>query len=152
MLAVGPLGPQYCLLFAWYELGRQAHLLYLQIPTILQIVPNLQILLKPRILQFLQKPITYYSTINVAYLNIRGQTRLDIMKQIQIEKFMKAFKIDILNCQEINIPEDSFNPTYSISSSFQIIINNAANKYGAAASYPIISNLRISSLAQMGEL
>ena len=26
MLAVGPLGPQYCLLFAWYELGRQAHL------------------------------------------------------------------------------------------------------------------------------
>ena len=26
MLAVGPLGPQYCWLFAWYELGRQAHL------------------------------------------------------------------------------------------------------------------------------
>ena len=26
MLAVGPLGPQYCLLFAWYELGRQVHL------------------------------------------------------------------------------------------------------------------------------
>ena len=24
MLAVGPLGPQYCWLFAWYELGRQA--------------------------------------------------------------------------------------------------------------------------------
>ena len=26
MLAVGPLGPQYCCLFAWYELGRQAQL------------------------------------------------------------------------------------------------------------------------------
>ena len=26
MLAVGPLGPQYSLLFAWYELGRHAHL------------------------------------------------------------------------------------------------------------------------------
>ena len=26
MLAVGPLGPQHCLIFAWYELGRQAHL------------------------------------------------------------------------------------------------------------------------------
>ena len=25
MLAVGPLGPQYWWLFAWYELGRQAH-------------------------------------------------------------------------------------------------------------------------------
>ena len=24
--AVGPLGPQYCWLFAWYELGRQSHL------------------------------------------------------------------------------------------------------------------------------
>ena len=44
-----------------------------------------------------------FNTINVAYLNIRGQTGLDITKQIQIEKFMKAFKIDILNCQEINI-------------------------------------------------
>ena len=26
MLAVGPIGPQYCWLFAWYELGRRAHL------------------------------------------------------------------------------------------------------------------------------
>ena len=26
MLAVGPLGPQYSLLFAWHELGRHAHL------------------------------------------------------------------------------------------------------------------------------
>ena len=26
MLAVGPLGQQYCRLFVWYELGRQAHL------------------------------------------------------------------------------------------------------------------------------
>ena len=26
ILAVGPLGPQYSLLFAWYELGRDAHL------------------------------------------------------------------------------------------------------------------------------
>ena len=26
MLAVGPLGPQYCWLFVQYELGRQAHL------------------------------------------------------------------------------------------------------------------------------
>ena len=25
MLAVGPLGPQYCRLFAWYKLGRHAN-------------------------------------------------------------------------------------------------------------------------------
>ena len=33
MLAVGPLGPQYCLLVAWYELGRQAHLGVDTLPT-----------------------------------------------------------------------------------------------------------------------
>ena len=33
MLAVGPLGPQYCWLFAWYELGRQAHLGVDTLPT-----------------------------------------------------------------------------------------------------------------------
>ena len=26
MLAVGPLGPQYCLIFAWHKLGTQAYL------------------------------------------------------------------------------------------------------------------------------
>ena len=33
MLAVGPLGPQYSLPFAWYELGMQAHLGIDTLPT-----------------------------------------------------------------------------------------------------------------------
>ena len=36
MLAVGPLGPHYCRLFAWYKLGRHAHLGRRYPPTIPQ--------------------------------------------------------------------------------------------------------------------
>ena len=48
------------------------------------------------------------STITVAFMNIRGQTGLDEAKQVQIENFVKSYKKDILNCQEINIKEDTF--------------------------------------------
>ena len=48
------------------------------------------------------------STIKIAYMNIRGQTGLDITKQIQIEKCLQSNKIDILNCQDINIKDDDF--------------------------------------------
>ena len=41
-------------------------------------------------------------------MNIHGQTGLDESKQVQIENFIKSYKIDILNCQEINIDENSF--------------------------------------------
>ena len=77
------------------------------------------------------------NTITIAYMNIRGQTGLDISKQVQIEHFLKTFKIDILNCQEINITEDSFIQTNFIGSSYQILSNNATNKYGTAC---LISN------------
>ena len=70
------------------------------------------------------------STITIAYMNVRGQTGLDIAKQLQIENFLKSFKIDILNCQEINILEDSFSNCDHINSSYNLISNNAENKYG----------------------
>ena len=70
------------------------------------------------------------STIKIAYMNIRGQTGLDITKQIQIEKFLQSNKIDILNCQEINIKEDDFSQNSFVTSSYEIISNNALNKYG----------------------
>ena len=66
-------------------------------------------------------------------MNIRGQTGLDISKQKQIENFINAYKIDILNCQEINILEDSFNECKTITSSFEIISNNASNRYGTCS-------------------
>ena len=68
--------------------------------------------------------------IKIAYMNIHGQTGLDDCKQVQIENFIKSYKIDILNCQEINIDEDSFKNCSFIASSYKSIINNAQNKYG----------------------
>ena len=69
-------------------------------------------------------------TINIAFMNVRGQTGLDFAKQLQIENFLKTYKIDILNCQEINIIEDSFSNCEYVTSTYNIISNNAQNKYG----------------------
>ena len=68
--------------------------------------------------------------INIAFMNIHGQSSLDESKQVQIENFIKSYKIDILNCQEINMDENSFKKCSFISSSYTSIINNAENKYG----------------------
>ena len=70
------------------------------------------------------------STFTVAYRNIRGQTGLDESKQVQIEEFLKSYKVDILNCQEINVAEDTFSGCDFLTSSYEIITNNAPNKYG----------------------
>ena len=68
--------------------------------------------------------------LTLAYINIRGQTGLEYSKQVQIENFVKFYNIDILNCQEINILENSFENCNFINSSYDIISNNANNKYG----------------------
>ena len=40
------------------------------------------------------------SSLVVAYLNCHGQTGLDLPKQLQIEEFLRSYKIDILHLQE----------------------------------------------------
>ena len=71
-------------------------------------------------------------TLTIAYLNIQGQTGLNVVKQKQIEYFMKQNDVDILNCQEINIDGESFNNCPFISSKYNILQNNAVNKFGTA--------------------
>ena len=75
---------------------------------------------------------TISSSITVAYLNIQGQTGLNLSKQRQIEEFLKHKDIDILNCQEINIDKESFNSCTYLTSRYNIFQNNATNKYGTA--------------------
>ena len=77
------------------------------------------------------------TTLTLAYMKIRGQTGLDQVKQLHIESFIKSYKIDILNCQEINILEDSFSNCDLITSLYEIISNNAQNKYGTCC---LVSN------------
>ena len=41
------------------------------------------------------------NSLNIAYMNVHGQSGLELSKELQIENFIKTYKIDILNCQEI---------------------------------------------------
>ena len=87
--------------------------------------------------------------ITVAYMNIWAQTGLDLAKQVQIERFISSYKIDILHCQEINIDQNSFSSCDLITSSYKLITNNAQNGYGT---FIFVSNslkFKISSLTQM---
>ena len=56
--------------------------------------------------------------LNIAYINIRGQTGLNLEKQQQIEHFIRLH--DILHCQEKNIDKDTFSQCNLISSSYKI--------------------------------
>ena len=73
------------------------------------------------------------NTVRIAFMNILGQTGLNFSKQKQIENFLKGKNIDILNCQEINIDDNSFNQCPYITTNYRIVQNNATNKYGTAS-------------------
>ena len=73
------------------------------------------------------------SSLIVAYLNCHGQTGLDLPKQLQIEEFLKSYKIDILHLQETFIDDNTFAECSFISSSFIIIQNNSHNNFGTAS-------------------
>ena len=77
------------------------------------------------------------NTINISYINTHGQSGLDYNKQVQIESFIRTYKPDILHLQETNILEDTFSKCDVINSSYNIITNNATNKYGTSS---LISN------------
>ena len=73
------------------------------------------------------------NVLNLAYLNVHGQSGIKLEKKLQIEEFIRTNNIDILHCQEINIGEDTFAECNFISSSYNIICNNSPNKYGTAS-------------------
>ena len=70
--------------------------------------------------------------LTIAYINAVGQSGLTRTKQTQIESFLLREKIDILNIQEIDIDSNSFSHCPEISSSYNILSNNALSKYGTA--------------------
>ena len=71
--------------------------------------------------------------LTIGFMNIRGQTGLSSAKQAQIESFLVKHKLDVLNLQEINIIDDSFSNSDTISCSYNIISNNSPTKYGTAS-------------------
>jgi exonuclease III len=75
----------------------------------------------------------FMSSINVAYLNCRGQTGFNIPKQLQIENFLQSHGIDILHLQECQIDDDTFIQCNFILSNYSVIQNNSHNQYGTAS-------------------
>ena len=73
------------------------------------------------------------NSLNISYVNIRGQTGLQIDKQYQLEEFLKRNDCDILNLQEAHINDDTFKECDFILSNYTVISNNARNKYGTAS-------------------
>ena len=71
--------------------------------------------------------------LTIGYMNIRGQSGLSIVKQIQIEAFAKFNNCDILHLQEAHLDSESFSTCDFIQSSYNIIENNSTNKYGTAS-------------------
>ena len=85
-----------------------------------------------------------HSTLNIGFLNFRGQLRLTIARQKQAEDFILKYKLDILHCQEIQIEDDTFSQCNFIQSNYYIIKNNSSNNYGTASI--IKNNLTISNI------
>ena len=71
--------------------------------------------------------------LTIAYMNIRGQSSLSVVKQLQIEAFAKNNHCDIINLQEAHIESETFSTCDFIQSSYNIIDNNSRNKYGTAS-------------------
>ena len=51
---------------------------------------------------------TENNVLIIAFMNIQGQTKLPLVKQLQIEDFVKNNKIDILRMQEVQICDETF--------------------------------------------
>ena len=86
--------------------------------------------------------------LTIGYLNLRAQTGLPVAKQLQIEAFAKYNQYDVLHLQEANIDEETFSSCNFIENSYNIIENNAINKYGTASlvkSDLIVENIRCDS-------
>ena len=73
------------------------------------------------------------SILTVSYMNIHGQSKLPILKQLQIQDFIKYNKIDVLQMQEINIDDETFSECEYLSNNFNLISNNSETKYGTAS-------------------
>ena len=69
-------------------------------------------------------------TLNIAFLNCKGQSGFTVSKQLQIQNFLITNDVDILNLQETHVENDSFSACNVISSNYEIIKNNSNSKYG----------------------
>ena len=70
--------------------------------------------------------------LRIISLNCRGQTKLTLPKQLQIQDLLIRYNIDILMCQETAIDNETFELCEFIKSNYTLIQNNAVNEYGTS--------------------
>ena len=76
---------------------------------------------------------TKEKTLNVGFLNIHGQSKMTQSKQDQIQYLIKEYELDVLNLQETNIDESTFQKSPFIANNFKIIFKNNESGYGVCS-------------------
>ena len=69
----------------------------------------------------------------VATLNLRGQTKMNLTKLLQLEELLKSLKVAVIFFQESHIQDTTFENCPFIRSNFQLLINNSSTGYGTSA-------------------
>ena len=90
----------------------------------------------------------FKDSLIVGFMNIRGQSKMKIEKQLQIEEFLKHNKCDILHLQETNIEPETFSTCNYISNNYNILQNNRISQYGTSSlvrSDFLVENIRCDS-------
>ena len=82
--------------------------------------------------------------LTVGFLNARGQQVFSQAKILQLTDFIKQYKLDIINIQEMHMSEDFFESSDFISQNYDLIYNNAINKFGTAVL--ISTNIKYSNV------
>ena len=73
------------------------------------------------------------STPLVVSLNLRGQTKMQLSKLLQIEELLKATKPAIIFFQESHFHNNSFENCPFINSNYNLLINNSPTGYGTSS-------------------
>ena len=69
----------------------------------------------------------------VATLNLRGQTKMNLSKLLQLEELLKSLKPAVIFFQESHFQDKTFENCPFINSNFQLLINNSPTGYGTSA-------------------
>ena len=73
------------------------------------------------------------SKLTILSMNIRGQTKLTLQKQLQIQDIIRFNGCDIIHLQETDIDENTFSSCFFISNNFTVISNNSPTGYGTTS-------------------
>ena len=72
------------------------------------------------------------SIIKILYINIKGQSKFTLEKQLQLADLIRHYDSDIIHLQESDVDENVFEHCHFIKNNFMLISNNSPTGYGTA--------------------